>query len=351
MPLLARMLATPLAVDVRPGAIAGLAALLADGKISSGGHVAVLVGPGQGEEIAAALHPQLDNATIFPVTDGSVDAARALADALQTSSYDAVVGIGGGRTLDVAKYTASLVGQPMVSVATNLSHDGIASPVASLLHEGRKGSFGVHIPIAVFVDLDYVRRAPQRLVRAGIGDAVSNISALADWRLAADERGETIDGLAASFARAGAQALLYRPDTIDSTDFLTTLAEALVLSGLAMAVAGSSRPCSGSEHEILHAIDQLFPGTSNHGELAGMAALFCSFLRDDTDHTAALDACLRRHELPRTPSDLGLSLPQFVDAVVHAPTTRPDRYTVLERLDLDRGDVVKRVDEFVATFG
>ena len=351
MPLLARMLATPLAVDVRPGAIAGLAELLAEGKISSGGHVAVLVGPGQGEEIAAALHPQLDNATIYPVTDASVDAARALADKLMSSSYDAVVGIGGGRTLDVAKYTASLVGQPMVSVATNLSHDGIASPVASLLHDGRKGSFGVHIPIAVFVDLDYVRRAPPRLVRAGIGDAVSNISALADWRLAADERGESIDGLAASFARAGALALLDRRDSIESTEFLTLLAESLVLSGLAMAVAGNSRPCSGSEHEVLHAIDQLYPGTSNHGELAGMAALFCTFLRGDTDHAQALDACLRRHELPRTPADVGLSPEQFVEAVVHAPTTRPDRFTILEHLALGPADVAIRLEEFLSVYG
>jgi glycerol-1-phosphate dehydrogenase [NAD(P)+] len=341
------MVATPLAIDVRPGAIAGLATLLADGGISKGGHVAVLIGPGQGEEIAAALHPQLDNATIFPVTSATVDAARELAESLRSSSYDAVVGIGGGRTLDVAKYTASLVGQPMVSVATNLSHDGIASPVASLLHEGKKGSYGVHIPIAVFVDLDYVRRAPPQLVSAGIGDAVSNISALADWRLAADERGETIDGLAASLARASALSLLYRDDSIESAEFLTTLAEALILSGLAMAVAGTSRPCSGGEHEILHAVDQLFPGTSNHGELAGMAALFCTFLRGDGDHFAALDACLRRHALPRTPDDLGLSAEQFVQAVMHAPTTRPDRYTILERLDLDRAGAAERLDRFV----
>jgi len=202
----------------------------------------------------------------------------------------------------------------------------------------------------VVADPEYVRRAPPRLVRAGIGDAVSNISALADWRLAADERGETVDGLAASFARAGALALLDRRDSIESTEFLTLLAESLVLSGLAMAVAGNSRPCSGSEHEVLHAIDQLFPGTSNHGELAGMAALFCTFLRGDAAHATALDACLRRHELPRTPADLGLTEAQFVDAVVHAPSTRPERYTILEHLDLSRDDVAKRVDEFVDVY-
>ena len=348
MPLLARMIASPLTVDVRRGAISGLRRLLAEGGISAGGRVAVLVGPGQGEAIAEVLAPTLSDADVLPVPAASVDAARELSVKLRQSSYDAVVGIGGGRTLDVAKYTASLTGLPMVAVATNLSHDGIASPVASLEHEGRKGSYGVHIPLAVFVDLDYVERAPARMVRSGIGDVVSNLSALADWRLAADERDEQIDGLAAAMARAAADAVVYRPDSIDSSDFLVTLAEALILSGLAMAVAGSSRPCSGGDHEILHAIDQLFPGVSNHGELAGVGALFCAFLRGDAKQQALIDRCLRRHQLPRLPSEVGLTSEQFAAAVVHAPTTRPERFTILEQLDLPETDVRKQVDDYVA---
>jgi glycerol-1-phosphate dehydrogenase [NAD(P)+] len=351
VPLLARMVASPLTVDIRRGAVAGLGRLLADGGISSGGRVAVLVGSGQGEAIARILAPQLADAPVLAVRSASVDAARDLATGLRSSSYDAVVGIGGGRTLDVAKYVAGLVGLPMVSVATNLSHDGIASPVASLEHEGRKGSYGVPVPLAVFVDLDYVRRAPPRMVRAGIGDVVSNLSALADWQLAADERGEAVDGLAAALAHSAAHAVLHRPDTIDSDDFLVTLAESLVLSGLAMAVAGSSRPCSGGDHEILHAIDQLFPGTSNHGELAGLGALFCASLRDDGVAAAAIDACLRRHQLPRVPGDVGLSCEQFVAAVAHAPDTRPDRYTVLEHLGLSTEEIRARVDGYVETYG
>jgi glycerol-1-phosphate dehydrogenase [NAD(P)+] len=345
------MIASPLTVDVRRGAISGLRQLLADGGISAGGRVAVLVGTGQGEAIAEVLAPTLSDADVMPVVDASVDGARELAVQLRQSSYDAVVGIGGGRTLDVAKYTASLTGLPMVSVATNLSHDGIASPVASLEHEGRKGSHGVHIPLAVFVDLDYVQRAPERMVRSGIGDVVSNLSALADWQLAADERGEQIDGLAAAMARAAADAVVFRPDSIESVDFLVTLAEALILSGLAMAVAGSSRPASGGDHEILHAIDQLYPSVSNHGELAGVGALFCAFLRGDVKQQQLIDDCLRRHRLPRLPSDISLTNEQFAAAVVHAPTTRPDRFTILEHLDLPEADVRKWVDDYVAAFG
>jgi glycerol-1-phosphate dehydrogenase [NAD(P)+] len=351
VPLLTRMVGTPLAIDIGPGAIAALAPLLADRRISSGGHVAIAVGPGQGEEIAATLRPQLENAEIYTVEGGSVDASRGLADQLRAGFYDALVGIGGGRTLDVAKHAATMLGLPMVAVATNLSHDGIASPVASLEEAGRKHSYGVQMPIAVMVDLDYVRRSDPRMRRSGVGDVISNLTAIADWRLAESARGEYVDGVAVTFARTAAMAVLNRDETIEDESFLLALAEALVLSGLAMATAGSSRPCSGGEHEILHAIDHLFPGTSGHGELAGAAALFTSYLSGDEVLARDIDICLRRHELPRTPADLGLTEEQFAQAVAWAPSTRPDRYTILEHLDMGEEEVRERVRAYAEAYG
>lgn len=350
MPLLARMVGAPLAVHVRAGAVAGLAALLADGRISSGGHVAVAVGPGQGEQIAATLRAKLANAEICIVEGGSLQAATALASGLRNGFYDALVGIGGGRTLDVAKHAASVCALPMVAVATSLAHDGIASPVSSLHDAGRKASYGVQMPIAVVVDLDYVRASPAAMRRSGIGDVVSNLSAIADWELAARQRGESLDGLAVAFARTAAAAIMHRQDGIEDDAFLTTLAEALVLSGLAMATAGSSRPCSGAEHEIIHALDHLFPATRNHGELASVTSLFACFLRGDADLARDIDSCLTRHALPRLPADLGLTDEQFAQAVLHAPATRPDRYTVLEHLQLDREAVRSSVGAYVDAF-
>jgi len=186
--------------------------------------------------------------------------------------------------------------------------------------------------------------------RSGIGDVISNLGAIADWRLAAQERLEPVDGLAVMFAQTAAKAILHRTDGIEDEDFLVALAEALVLSGLAMTTAGSSRPCSGADHEILHAIDHLYPGTARHGELAGAATLFTSFLRGDGAMGAAVDACLTRHALPRLPGDLGLSEAQFVQAVLAAPGTRPDRFTVLEHLALDEQGVSERVRSFVDAF-
>src|SRR3954452_6589478 len=295
MPLLARSVQTPLHIDVRRGAVADLGRILADGRISAGGDVAVVVGPGQGQLIAETIPPSLGSADVYTTTGGSLDAALELAAKLRSRSYDAVVGIGGGKTVDAAKYAANRWGMPMVSVAASLANDGIASPVASLVNDAIKGSYGVHIPYAVIVDLDFVENGPERVKRAGIGDVISNISALADWDLGRGVRGEPVDGLAASLSRVGAEAILSMPGDMQDDAFVTVLAETLISSGLAMAVCGSSRPASGGCHEIMHATDTLFPGTGSHGELAGLGALFCTFLREDERRFGQMSDCLLRH--------------------------------------------------------
>jgi glycerol-1-phosphate dehydrogenase [NAD(P)+] len=346
MPLLARSVQTPLHIDVRRGAVSNLATILADGRISAGGDVAVVVGTGQGERIADLIRPSLHSADVFTTEGGTLDAALELGAKLRARHYDAVVGIGGGKTVDTAKYAATRWALPMVSVATSLANDGVASPVASLINDGIKGSYGVHIPIAVIVDLDFVEDGPEDLNRAGIGDAISNISALADWELARSVRGEPVDGLAASLARMGAEAVINHPGDMSDDGFVTVLAEALISSGLAMAVCGSSRPSSGGCHEIMHATDSLFPGTASHGELAGLGALFCTFLRGDRRRFAQMADCLARHRLPRTPADVGLDTEQFVEVVEFAPRTRPDRYTILEHLAMSPDEIRRKLADY-----
>ena len=136
------------------------------------------------------------------------------------------------------------------------------------------------------------------------------------------------------------------PGDAGSDEFLTVLAEALIMSGMAMAVAGSSRPGSGGEHEIMHAINDLFPGTGSHGELAGVGALFCTYLRGDIEQAGQIAACLDKHRLPRTPADLGMSDQDYAAAVRYAPQTRPGRYTILERLQLTEAEILGRLADF-----
>jgi glycerol-1-phosphate dehydrogenase [NAD(P)+] len=113
-----------------------------------------------------------------------------------------------------------------------------------------------------------------------------------------------------------------------------------------MAVCGSSRPCSGGCHEIIHATDTLFPGTASHGELAGLGALFCTFLRGDERRFAQMSDCLVRHSLPRTAADVGLTREQLVEVVDFAPRTRPDRYTILEHLAMSPDEIRRKLAEY-----
>ncbi|WP_329105976.1 iron-containing alcohol dehydrogenase family protein [Micromonospora sp. NBC_01699] len=346
MPLLARTVNTPLVIEVRRGAIADLGPLLADQRISAGGDVAVVVGPGQGERIVELIRPTLGAADVFTVYGGTLDAALELGDKLPAGAYDAVVGIGGGKTIDTAKYAATRYGMPMVSVATSLANDGIASPIATLDHNGGRPSYGVHIPIAVMVDLDFVETGSDLRNRAGIGEVLSNLSALADWELAREVRGEQVDGLGATLARSGAEAIINHPGDMSDDGFVTILAESLISSGLAMAITGTSRPCSGGCHEIMHAMHLLRLGTGSHGEQVGLGGLFCTFLRGDLDRFRQMASCLHRHGLPMLPAGIGLTDDEFVEVVTLAPRTRPDRYTIIEHLDLAPDGIRGRLADY-----
>lgn len=351
MPLLARNIATPLWIDVGRGAVRRLPDMLTEHRISARGDVAVVVGPGQGDRITEELSSGLESADFHRVAGGTVEVAESLSDELGRGDYDAVVAAGGGRTIDTAKYAATRAGLPLVSVATSLAHDGLASPVSVLEHGTQRGSYGIHIPIAVVVDLDLVHRAPARQTRCGVGDALSNLNAIADWRLAHEARGEPIDGLAVALARTGAEALLHHPGAVTDDDFLTVLAESLILGGLAMAVNGSSRPCSGGCHEISHAIDRWFGGMAPHGEQVGVGALFCTYLRGDDALLRDLSGCLARHGLPRLPEEIGLTNADFAEVVRRAPATRPDRYTALEHGDLSDEDLVHVIKAYGDAIG
>jgi len=347
--LVARTLSGPLVVEVRARAIESLGDLLTDRRIVTTGRVAIAVGSGVADGVRGAVESAVPGAPVSEVDGGSLAAARTLADGLRGSRPDVLVGIGGGGSLDVAKWAATAIGVPFVSVATTLTHDGLASPVAVLEEDGYKGSYGVQPPIAVVVDLDLVRAAPANHTRSGIGEAVSNLSAVADWVLARRHVAEAYDGLAAAMATTAALAVLNEGRETTDDAFLETLAGALVVSGLAMTAAGTSRPCSGACHEISHAIDRLFPRTALHGEQVAVGALFASFVRGDR-RTAEIDTCFRVHGVPRLPGDLGLDAAGFTAAVVAAPGTRPGRYTILEHLDMDAPTIRERVDAFIEAF-
>ncbi|MER5219638.1 MULTISPECIES: iron-containing alcohol dehydrogenase family protein [Streptomyces] len=352
MPVLTRLIPSPVVVDIRPGALDDLAGVLADQRISHSGKLAVAISGGSGAKLRERLAPALPGASWYEVGGGTLDDAIRLADEMKSGHYDAVVGLGGGKIIDCAKFAAARIGLPLVAVATNLSHDGLCSPVATLDNDAGRGSYGVPNPIAVVIDLDVIREAPVRFVRSGIGDALSNISAVADWELANREKGEAIDGLAAAMARQAGEAVLRHPGGVGDDGFLQVLAEGLVLTGISMSVAGDSRPASGACHEINHAFDLLHPKrAASHGEQCGLGAAFAMYLRGAHEESAYMAEVLHRHGLPVLPEEIGFSVDEFVQVVKFAPKTRPGRYTILEHLDLSADQIRDAYADYAKAIG
>jgi glycerol-1-phosphate dehydrogenase [NAD(P)+] len=350
VPVLTRLIPSPVVVDIRAGALNELAVLLADQRISSSGKLAIAISNGSGAKLRERLAPALPGADWFEVAGGTIDGAVKLADAIRGRRYDAVVALGGGKIIDATKYAAARVGLPMVAVATNLAHDGLCSPISTLDNDNGRGSYGVPSPIGLVIDLEVIREAPVRFIRSGIGDAISNISAIADWELSHRENGEPIDGLAAAMARSAGEAVLRHPGGVGDDAFLTTLAEALVLTGIAMSVSGDSRPSSGACHEISHAFDLLYPKrAAAHGEQVGIGAAFAMFLRGAKEEAGLFAEVLHRHGLPTTPGEIGFTEGEFVKAVEYAPQTRPGRFTILEHLDLSTDEIRDAYADYAKT--
>jgi glycerol-1-phosphate dehydrogenase [NAD(P)+] len=177
--------------------------------------------------------------------------------------------------------------------------------------------------------------APQASVAAGIGDLLANPLALRDWALAVERGIDAADHRAWEMSAESfslVEPFLDRPPSRDP-GFLRTLADALVLSGMAMIQAGTSRPASGGEHEISHAIDELFGGRALHGAQVAFGCIVSVHLYGEDP--ARFRERLRTLGLPQHPADLGLDVDDTVRVLLHAPETRPGRYTIVEAAGLD----------------
>jgi glycerol-1-phosphate dehydrogenase [NAD(P)+] len=272
-------------------------------------------------------------------TKASIEVEHLLVDTRPTL----VVAVGGGRSIDAAKLAAAHAGIPFVAVPTTLSHDGMASPVASLAGEdGVRRSLASGMPAGVVIDLDVVGDAPQEFVRAGIGDLVSNLTAVADWRLAAKGGEEPFDEFAASIALQSALPALGVGWPLEGDD-LQLVARGLVMSGLAMEVAGSSRPCSGAEHLISHALDQILGTDAGaHGEQVALGVLLVA--EPSGVDLGRVRALYERIGLPTSLEGCGLGRDTLSKAIRVAPSTRPARTTVLDRLDLSDAGIDRMLD-------
>lgn len=261
----------------------------------------------------------------------ATDAVQAEQAALEKKA-DVLFAVGGGRIIDIAKIAATNAHISYVSVPTNCAHDGIASPVAAM-----KNGINTKLrsPWAILADIDIIRNAPDRFVAAGAGDIIAKYTAIRDWKLGHIIKGEYFGDYASSLAEMVSTVVFDNIQEIrkKTDEGLGILLEALISSGAAMAIAGSSRPASGSEHKFSHALDAIAPKPALHGEQVGIGTIIMAYLQGE--NWKKIKNALESAGCPTTAQQIGMDKALLLNALLKTRNIRPERYTIIEHIKLD----------------
>ena len=321
-----RQICIPSLVRIKPGALARLGIYL---QRKSCSRVLVVAGADLPQPIADSVQKSLQSAGVevlqqFLVADNSFEVAIHFFSDLPTSAQ-AIVGVGGGKVLDIAKYLSFLSKRPYYAVPTSLSNDGFCSPQSSLTLEGKRRSLPAVLPQGLVVDVDVCLNAPKALWLSGVGDLVSKLTAVVDWKLAFHHTGEQVDDLAALLSDATVYQFLAAPQ-YDARG-MALLATALMQNGIAMEICGSSRPASGSEHLVSHALDAISARPRLHGLQVGMATYIVSHLQGkSTELIGGLFASTGFWDTVREDPFL---FEEWVEAFKVAPSMKDNYFTIL----------------------
>ncbi len=240
-----------------------------------------------------------------------------------------LLGVGGGSKIDLAKIASFNLKVPFLSVPTSASHDGIASPRASIKDDGNSLSLNASVPMGVVADTSLIFRAPYRLLASGCADVISNTAAILDWELAQRLRSESFSSSAANLAKYAAESIIENAAMIKPNleESVWVAIRPIIISGVSMSVAGSSRPTSGSEHMFSHVLDKIAPGKALHGEQCGVGSIMMMYLHGG--NWQRIRDALLSIGAPTNANDLGVTNEQIIEALVHAHEIRKDRYTIL----------------------
>lgn len=263
------------------------------------------------------------------VESSTVDSVNNVLGQVSSRLPDFVLGIGGGKAIDVAKYVSTLLKTPFISIPTAASHDGIASPFSSIRGIGSVVSVKAQTPIAIIADTSVISKAPKRLLLAGSGDLIGKFIAVLDWRLAHRLKNEYYGDYAASLALLSAKHVVNCSELIakSSSEGVRVVVEGLISSSVAMCIAGSTRPASGSEHLFSHALDVVANYPALHGEQVALGSIMMGYLHGI--NWRRIRRIIKKLGLPTTAKELGVPDAKIVEALTIAHKIRPERYTIL----------------------
>lgn len=263
---------------------------------------------------------------------------RNILETIKHLNTDLLIGVGGGRIMDITKVISYYLKIPYISVPTSASHDGtaspaIATPFANILRSRYGQLESIHAPHAIVADIEIIAKAPKETIASGVGDLVAKFTAVRDWKLAHLIKGEEFSEYAASLALMSAHLVAGRAKIISTGNLegIAVLVKALIGSGVAISIAGSSRPASGSEHLFSHALDYLaskYGFTPNtHGAQCGVGTIMMAKLHGL--NWRKIRKILKIVGAPVNSEELGINPEYIVKALSIAHTIKSNFYTIL----------------------
>jgi len=264
--------------------------------------------------------------------DNQIKSLNKIQKDVKKDNSDLIVGIGGGRSVDTAKLISYNLGKPFVSLPTAASHDGMASPFVSVKSD-KPHSIVATAPMGVFVDIDIIKKAPAKLLASGCGDLIANIIAVKDWQLGHKKKKEYYGRYAADLALMSAKIVMENSSEFAKKGLdARVIVEGLISAGVASCIAGSSRPCSGAEHLVSHALDKLAPGIGLHGEKCGLGSIMIGKLQGQD--WKKIVKTLKDVGAPTSAKQIGIEPEIIVKALMIAQDLRPERYTILKEIKM-----------------
>jgi glycerol-1-phosphate dehydrogenase [NAD(P)+] len=301
------------------------------GELGLIGTALLVTSPTPNEIAGERVRAQFDDIERITIDHAGYDSIERVTEAARETDAAYLVALGGGKVIDVAKMAAEEVGRGFVSVPTAASHDGIVSGRSSIPEGQTRHSVAADPPLAVVADTEIMAQAPWTLTTAGCADIISNYTAVKDWRLAHRLKGAHYSEYAGALSEMTAEMLVGNADSIKEglVESSWLVSKALVSSGVAMSIAGSSRPASGAEHLFSHQLDRIAPDPALHGHQVGVGSIMIEYLHTGEDGGWRLirDA-LDQIGAPTTADDLGISEDVVLEALTTAHEIR-DRYTIL----------------------
>ncbi len=289
-----------------------------------------------GKKVRKILEEEGLTVDTFLVEAATVKDVQNVEEKIRTLKPEIVFGVGGGTKIDVAKCSSARSEIPFISVPTTASHDGISSPLSSIKGFEKPYSVMSQAPLAIIADTNIILRAPWRFATSGFEDVIAKFTAIKDWQLAHEEKDEYYGGYAASLAMMSAKHVMLNVNLMQkkNEEGLRVLIEALISCGVSMSIAGSSRPCSGSEHLFSHALEIVKPNCALHGERCGVGTIMMAYLHG-ANWKRIRDA-LQKLGAPTKAKELGVGKDDIIKALELAATIRPERFTILNKLSLNR---------------